>query len=148
MEDMLQAIGLSSQIVLSAIVAIGVFTSLLAVALPAMSGDKLKGRMKAVALERDQIRARERARLASEKERSRGLRQEDNRGIAGLVVEQLNLRKALVDAGFTPEQARITMRPSTPVAVAADAAAEVQKLLERLDDLDDVQDVFHNAELP
>ncbi|ORE89825.1 type II secretion system F family protein [Aurantimonas sp. 22II-16-19i] len=97
MEDMLQAIGLSSQIVLSAIVAIGVFTSLLAVALPAMGGDKLKGRMKAVALERDQIRARERARLASEKERSRGLRQEDNRGIAGLVVEQLNLRKALVD---------------------------------------------------
>ncbi len=58
------------------------------------------------------------------------------------------VRKALVDAGFTPEQARITMRPSTPVAVAADAAAEVQKLLERLDDLDDVQDVFHNAELP
>ncbi|MBO0904315.1 type II secretion system F family protein [Jiella sonneratiae] len=97
MEDILETFGLSSQIVLSAIVAIGVFTTLLAVALPALGGNKLKTRMKAVALERDQIRARERARLASEKERSRGLRQADNRGIAGLVVEQLNLRKALVD---------------------------------------------------
>ncbi|TFF25538.1 type II secretion system F family protein [Jiella endophytica] len=97
MEEIFQTFGLSSQIVLSAIVALGVFTTLVAVALPALSGNKLKTRMKAVALERDQIRARERARLASEKERSRGLRQTDTRGIAGLVVEQLNLRKALVD---------------------------------------------------
>ncbi|NDW04744.1 type II secretion system F family protein [Jiella pacifica] len=97
MDEIFQTVGLSTQIVLAAIVAIGVFTSFLAVALPAMSGNKLKGRMKAVALERDQIRARERARLASEKERGRGLRQVDNRGIAGVVVERLNLRKALVD---------------------------------------------------
>ncbi|MCE7030319.1 type II secretion system F family protein [Jiella avicenniae] len=97
MDEIFQTVGLSTEIVLAAFVAIGVFTSLLAVALPAMSGNKLKGRMKAVALERDQIRARERARLASEKERGRGLRQVDNRGIAGLVVERLNLRKALVD---------------------------------------------------
>ncbi|MBP0617148.1 type II secretion system F family protein [Jiella mangrovi] len=97
MDEILKSFGLSSQIVLVAIVTLGVFTSLLAVALPALSGSKLKSRMKAVALERDQIRARERARLATEKERSRGLRQEDSRGFAGAVVERLNLRKALVD---------------------------------------------------
>ena len=97
MDELLQTVGLSSQILLSAIVTIGVFTTLVALAMPAMGGSKLKGRMKAVALERDQIRARERARLASEKERGRGLRQEDTRGFAGLVVKKLNLREALVD---------------------------------------------------
>ena len=97
MDELLQTVGLSSQILLSAIVTIGVFTTLVALAMPAMGGNKLKGRMKAVALERDQIRARERARLASEKERGRGLRQEDTRGFAGLVVKKLNLREALVD---------------------------------------------------
>ncbi|MBO0663689.1 type II secretion system F family protein [Jiella sp. MQZ9-1] len=97
MQDVFQTLGLSSQFVLSAIVAIGVFTTLLAIAVPILAGNKLKSRMKAVALERDQIRARERARLASEKERGRGLRQEHNRGFAGMVVERLNLRSALVD---------------------------------------------------
>lgn len=58
------------------------------------------------------------------------------------------VKKALVDAGLSPQQARVTMRPNTPVAVAGDAAADIQKLLDRLEDLDDVQDVFHNAELP
>ncbi|MCC2655131.1 MAG: YebC/PmpR family DNA-binding transcriptional regulator [Panacagrimonas sp.] len=57
------------------------------------------------------------------------------------------VQKALVDAGFKPSQARVTMRPSNPVAVSGDAAADVRKLLEKLEELDDVQDVFHNAEL-
>jgi YebC/PmpR family DNA-binding regulatory protein len=58
------------------------------------------------------------------------------------------VKKALADAGFAAQQARVTMRPSNPVAVAGDAAADIRKLLDKLEDLDDVQDVFHNAELP
>ena len=57
------------------------------------------------------------------------------------------VKKAITDAGFTAQQARVTMRPSNPVAVAGDAAADIRKLLEKLEELDDVQDVFHNAEL-
>ena len=57
------------------------------------------------------------------------------------------VKKALADAGFSPQQARITMRPANTVAVAGDAGAEVRKLLDKLEELDDVQDVFHNAEL-
>ena len=58
------------------------------------------------------------------------------------------VKKALNDAGFKAEQARVTMRPANTVPVAADAAVDIRKLLEKLEELDDVQDVFHNAELP
>lgn len=58
------------------------------------------------------------------------------------------VKKALSEAGVVAQQARVTMRPSNPVAVAGEAAAEIRKLIDKLEDLDDVQDVFHNAELP
>ncbi len=58
------------------------------------------------------------------------------------------VRKALSDAGFTADQARVTMRPANTVQVAAGAAADIRKLIDKLEELDDVQDVFHNAELP
>lgn len=58
------------------------------------------------------------------------------------------VKKSLETAGFKAEQARVTLRPANRVAVAGDAAMEVQKLIDRLEELDDVQDVFHNAELP
>jgi len=112
MESAFQTMGLSSQLVLSLAVALGVFMTVLAIAVPALSGNKLKSRMKSVALERDQIRARERAKLAAEKEQSRGLRQQEKRGIASMVVEQLNLRSSS------------TTRPSAifvPPAIAASA---------------------------
>ena len=58
------------------------------------------------------------------------------------------VKKALVDAGYTPQEARVTLRPDNRIAVEGEMAAEIQKLLDRLDELDDVQDVFHNADLP
>ncbi|WP_102961036.1 type II secretion system F family protein [Mangrovicella endophytica] len=97
MESFLEHYGLSSSLILSALVAVAVFATFLSIALPLLSGNELKGRMKAVALERDQVRARERARLAVDKERGRGLRQKESKGIAALVVEQLNLKNALAD---------------------------------------------------
>jgi YebC/PmpR family DNA-binding regulatory protein len=57
------------------------------------------------------------------------------------------VREALAADGLEPEEAEITMRAATPVAVDGDEAGQVLKLLEMLEDLDDVQDVYSNAEL-
>ncbi|MEF2070753.1 type II secretion system F family protein [Consotaella aegiceratis] len=98
MSGFLEWMGLSETLLLSVFVAVAVFTTILTVALPILSGNEFKSRMKAVALERDQVRARERARLQIERERSRaGLRQHDDNGIAAAVVQRLNLRNALAD---------------------------------------------------
>ena len=57
------------------------------------------------------------------------------------------VRDALAAADLEPEEAEVTMRAATGVAVDGDEAGQVLKLLEMLDDLDDVQDVYSNAEL-
>ena len=54
---------LNPQFLLASLTAIGVAATILTLAMPGMDGDKLKVRMKAVAIEREQIRNRERARL-------------------------------------------------------------------------------------
>ncbi|WP_206456339.1 type II secretion system F family protein [Aurantimonas marina] len=99
MESVFQYFGVSGSLVVSAVIAVAVFTTLVTITLPLLAGNQLKSRMKAVALEREQVRARERARMAIEKEQGRGggLRQQDSKGIVALVVNSLNLRKALVD---------------------------------------------------
>lgn len=58
------------------------------------------------------------------------------------------VRAALTQAGLTPAQADITLRPALRVPVAGEQAEAVRELLERLDELDDVQHVHTNAELP
>ncbi len=98
MESVFQYFGVSGSLVVSVVIAVAVFTTLVTITLPLLAGNQLKSRMNAVALEREQVRARERARLAIEKEQGRGgLRQQDSTGLVALVVNSLNLRKALVD---------------------------------------------------
>jgi YebC/PmpR family DNA-binding regulatory protein len=55
------------------------------------------------------------------------------------------IRSKLEQAGFKPELAEITMKPSTDVEFAGDDAAKMQKLLDALENLDDVQEVYTNA---
>jgi len=57
------------------------------------------------------------------------------------------VKDALVKAGFKPELAEVTMKPSTEVAMTGDDAARMQKLLDAFESLDDVQDVYTNAVL-
>jgi tight adherence protein C len=65
--------------------------------MPALSGNQLKARMRSVALERDELRAKQRARLAAESDRRRkGLREEQSTGMKN-IVERLDLKRALVD---------------------------------------------------
>jgi tight adherence protein C len=78
------------------LVGIAVFATIFTV-MPSLSGNTLKIRMKAVALERDELRARQRARLAAEADRRRkGLREEQSLGMRA-IVDRLDLRRALAD---------------------------------------------------
>ncbi len=100
MDAIFSLLGLSSQATLGLLVAVAVFATLVSIALPVMQGREMKSRMRAVALERDEMRARERARMASERDpgRAKGLRKEEDRSFAARVVEKLDLRNALMDA--------------------------------------------------
>jgi len=65
--------------------------------IPSLSGNTLKARMKSVALERDEMRVKQRARLAAEADRRRkGLREEQSLGMKS-IVDRLDLRRALAD---------------------------------------------------
>ena len=78
------------------LVAVAVFATVFTV-MPALGGDPLKARMKSVALERDELRAKQRARLAAEAERRRkGLREVQSVGMRN-IVERLDLKRALAD---------------------------------------------------
>jgi tight adherence protein C len=100
---------------ISVLVAVAAFATVITIAMPMFAGDRLNSRMKAVALEREKIRARERARLA---ETSKGsLRSKESKRYMKDLVERLSLRRALVDektelklkqAGFRGEAAMTT----------------------------------------
>ena len=56
-------------------------------------------------------------------------------------------RDALQKAGFKPELAELTMKPSVEVAMQGENALRMQKLLDAIEALDDVQEVHTNAVL-
>ena len=56
------------------------------------------------------------------------------------------VKKALVAAGLTPDQADLTWRPGTTVAVDGAQAEALAELLETLEALDDVQHVYTNVQ--
>ena len=60
----------------------------------------------------------------------------------------LDVKDALEAAGFTAESAEVTFTPATTVALEADAARKILRLIDALEDQDDVQKVYHNAEIP
>ncbi|WP_171904840.1 type II secretion system F family protein [Hoeflea olei] len=82
------------------LVSVAVFATLFTIIAPYFERGDLDARMKSAALERDEIRARERARLNAEQarggDRNAGLRTHNNASVRG-IVEQLNLKAALAD---------------------------------------------------
>ncbi len=60
----------------------------------------------------------------------------------GTVVAAMN------EAGLQPENAEITMRSSTEVALDVETGQKVLRFLDMLEDLDDTQDVYSNADIP
>jgi tight adherence protein C len=78
--------------------AVAVFATIVTVAMPMLARDELSARMKSTAIERDKIRARERARLSTEANKGpRAALRQDTSGLMRDIVEKLNLKKALAD---------------------------------------------------
>ena len=61
---------------------------------------------------------------------------------------QINILKALNDAGINPEEAEITRKPDTTVEIKdVKTAEQVLRVVDRLEELDDVQSVTANFEI-
>ena len=58
-----------------------------------------------------------------------------------------DVKESLVNAGLVPDNAEVTMVPSTRVELDRDGAETILKLIDMLEDLDDVQNVYHNADI-
>ena len=83
--------------IVALLVAVAVFATVFAIVQPYLVREGFEKRMRAVSSERELIRARERARLASETTIGRAaLRGKNNRSVKQ-IVERFNLREALVD---------------------------------------------------
>lgn len=59
----------------------------------------------------------------------------------------LDVKESLVNAGLVPDNAEVTMVPSTRIELDRDGAETILKLIDMLEDLDDVQNVYHNADI-
>jgi YebC/PmpR family DNA-binding regulatory protein len=57
------------------------------------------------------------------------------------------VRQGLADAGFKPEFAEVTFKPTAENPLTGEDAARMQKLLDALEGLDDVQEVYTTAVL-
>lgn len=87
------------QVIIPILVAIAVFATCVTLLMPYLERNETAARMKSVALERDEIRARERARMQAEnakKGQKVSLRNDKNKSV-GQVVERFNLKDALAD---------------------------------------------------
>ena len=95
------------QLIIAALVTAATFASVLAVVWPMLQTDKLGPRMKSVALERAEIRARERAAMRQGVPAS--LREKKNERAAN-IAERLNLREKLADEGTALKLRRAGLR--------------------------------------
>ena len=100
---------------LALLVSIAVFATVFTL-LPVGAGNTLKSRMRTVALEREELRAKQRARLAAEadRRRRRGLRQQDATRMRA-IVDRLDLRRALVDEAALAKLRTAGFRGESPV---------------------------------
>jgi YebC/PmpR family DNA-binding regulatory protein len=60
----------------------------------------------------------------------------------------MEVKQALLEAGFEPVYAEVGMIPTTTVELDLEAGRKALKLIDALEDLDDTQNVYHNAEIP
>jgi tight adherence protein C len=109
------------------LIALAVFATVVTVTSPMFSGDKLKGRIKGVAEERDRLRAAQRAALAGDTR----LREKQKSTLYSQMVDLLNLKKvfesetsreSLRQAGFRAEKHLVTflaLRLIVPIVLAA-----------------------------
>ncbi len=103
------------QVLLPLFAALSVFATVITLLTSVFDRDQLGARIKAVALEREEIRARERARLATESRRAT-LRNEP-KAYMRQIVDRFNLRKALADEGTIAKLRMAGYRGQAPLVV-------------------------------
>ena len=59
----------------------------------------------------------------------------------------VSVRDAMIQAGFEPDTAEVTMRADNSTPLDLENAEKMVRMLERLEDLDDVQNVYSNADI-
>ena len=107
----------SAQFLIAVLVAVSVFATIFSVMAPMIGGSELKARMKTVAIERDEMRARERARLAGDNKVRVGLRYEEEKGGISDFVSRLDLKKALADDATIAQLRAAGFRGQRPLTI-------------------------------
>jgi YebC/PmpR family DNA-binding regulatory protein len=74
--------------------------------------------------------------------------EDDNFVITTMPNDFEKVKKALEDAGVSPDAAEITMIPQTYVKLEGKEAQQMLRLVETLEDNDDVQNVYANFDIP
>jgi len=59
----------------------------------------------------------------------------------------VNVREAMLAAGFEPEQDEVTMRAENTTPLDMSDAEKMIRLIDVLEELDDVQEVYSNADI-
>jgi tight adherence protein C len=105
------------QIILAALAAVAVAATIITLTMPLLATDKLARRIKTVATEREEIRARERAKLAQEQNKRANLRNVEATQYVRRIVEGFNLRRALADEGTIARLRMAGYRGQAPLTV-------------------------------
>ena len=95
--------------VIAALTAAGCFFTVGAIAVPAMKGDKLEGRLKSVASRREELRRRSRQQI-----KDASLRRQDNNALKD-IMERLQVRKLLEDPKVIDKLATAGFRGPKPI---------------------------------
>ena len=118
---------INPQFLVGIFAAIAVAATVFTLAQPYFERDRLAARIKAVALEREKIRARERARLANEQKRAK-LRSEP-KAYMRQIVDSFNLRNALADENTLAKLRMAGLRGQAPLVVFLFARATLPLVL-------------------
>ena len=98
--------------------ALAVFATIISIAMPMLQKDQLGNRMKSVALEREQLRAKERARLMNEKKEGRQKVTRNEPGaVIKAIVNKLNLKTALADENTELQLIQAGFRGQKPLFI-------------------------------
>jgi tight adherence protein C len=118
---------MNQETLITILVIVGVFATVLTIAAPYIQNDELKARMKLVSAEKDRLKMRQRAQTAATESK---LRDKNNAGLARQVVDTLGLRRVfevepsrqlLKQAGLRKESHLVTylvIRLASPIALA------------------------------
>ncbi|MEP3046687.1 MAG: type II secretion system F family protein [Roseibium sp.] len=105
----------SSQFLAALLAMIAVTGTIFSLVMPLLSRDTLKARMNSVALERDKLRAQERARLQSTKDNAKASLRNQPKAQMKSLVDRLNLKEMLADNQTQDKLRMAGFRGSAPL---------------------------------